>query len=270
MKTVLSAAIVHASLAISCLMHTGIGFAEITSEEIVGLWLFDEGNGQKARDISGKTNDGALVNDPKWVSGKFGKALEFDGKDDYVEMSLPDVFSDIPNNDFTISFWVNVQDISGSGTVWTRIMEARHDNSNYVQFDIQINNGELGINVIDAGAERTIIVDSPISADTWYHVTGTWDADEDSVKLYLDGVQQLTTGTVPASPGTQRTLDVGRRSDGSDLTYFDGIIDEFAVFNVALTEEEIESLMEEGLKAIAAVSCLDKLATTWGQIRRVE
>jgi len=266
MKTVLSV-VIYANLAISYLILSGIGFAEITSEEIAGLWLFDEGNGQKTRDISGKNNDGALVNDPKWVSGKFGKALEFDGKDDYVEMSLPDVFNDISNNDFTISFWVNVQDISGSGTVWTRIMEARYDNSNYVQFDIQINNGELGINVIDSGVERTIIVNSPISADTWYHVTGTWDADEDSVKLYLDGVQQSTTGTTPASPGSQKTLNVGRRSDGSDMTYFDGIIDEFAVFSVTLTEEEIESLIEEGLKAIAAVSCLDKLATTWGSIR---
>lgn len=268
MKPVLSKAILLCfGLMSTCMMLTGISPAEIAPETIAGVWLFDEGNGQKARDYSGKSDDGELMNAPRWVDGKFGKALEFDGKDDYVEISLPDVFNDIPNKDFTISFWINVQDISGSDTVWTRILEARHDNSNYVQFDIQINAGELGINVIDAGIERTFIVDSPISPDTWYHVTGVWDADEDRVGLYLNGVLQSKIGTTPASPGTQEVLNLGRRSDGSDMSYFDGIMDEFAIFTTPLTEEEIEILMEEGLRAIAAVSSSGKLATIWGKLK---
>lgn len=261
------ATIVCVSLMATYLILTGMSFAEIAPETIVGIWLFDEGNGQIAKDLSEESNDGALMKGPKWVPGKFGKALEFDGEDDYVEISLPDVFNDIPNNDFTISFWISVQDISGSDTVWTRIIEARYDNSNYVQFDIQMNAGELGINVVDAGIEKTFIVDSPISADTWYHVTGVWDADEDSVKLYLNGVLQSTTGATPASPGNQKILNLGRRSDGSDLSHFDGTIDEFAVFNITLTEEEIKSLMEEGLKTVAAVSSSNKLATTWGKLK---
>jgi hypothetical protein len=266
MKTVLSKLIVAClSLMSAYMILTGIGSTEITSETIVGVWLFDEGNGQKAGDYSGKSDDGQLMNAPKWADGKFGKALEFDGEDDYVEISLPDVFNDIPNKDFTISFWINVQDISGSDTVWTRILEARYDNSNYVQFDIQINAGELGINVVDAGTERTFIVDSPINPDTWYHVTGVWDADEDRVGLYINGVLQLKIGTTPASPGTQKILNLGRRSDGSDMSYFDGIMDEFAVFTTPLAEEEIEILMEEGLRAIAAVSSSGKLVTTWGK-----
>ena len=181
---------------------------------------------------------------------------------------MPSVFNDIPNNDFTISFWTNVQDISGSDMVWTRLMEVRHDDSNYVQFCIQINNGELGVNVIDAGAERTFIVDSPIIADTWYHVVGVWDAGEDSVKLYLDGVLQSTAGTVPASPGTQKIIHLGRRTDGSDLSHFDGIIDDFGVFNVALTEDDIKTIMTEGLKSVAAVFPAGKLTTTWAKIKK--
>lgn len=269
MKTILSKAVVLCfGLMSTYMVLTGISSAEIVPETIAGVWLFDEGNGQKARDYSGKSDDGELMNSPKWVAGKFGKALEFDGEDDYVEISLPDVFNDIPNKDFTISFWINVQDISGSDTVWTRILEARYDNSNYVQFDIQINAGELGINVVDAGIERTFIVDSPISPDTWYHVTGVWDADEDRVGLYLNGVLQSKIGTTPASPGTQKTLNLGRRSDGNDMSYFDGIMDEFAIFTTPLAEEEIEILMEEGLRAIAAVPSSGKLTITWGKLKK--
>ncbi len=242
-------------------------YSEIDRETIVGVWLFDEGNGQTAQELTGKSDDGTLMKGPKWVTGEFDKAIEFDGQDDYVEIGLPDVFEDIPNNDFTIAFWINVHDISGSGTVWTRILEARHDNSNYVQFDIQINDGELGVNVMDAGVEKTFMVNSPISANTWYHVTGTWNAAQDSVGLYLDGVLQTTAGVVPASPGTEQILNVGRRSDGSGDTHFDGVIDEFAIFNIALTEEDINILMEEGLKMIAPVESTEKLSLTWGRIK---
>ncbi|HIC18064.1 TPA: hypothetical protein EYO77_08125, partial [Candidatus Poribacteria bacterium] len=41
-----------------------------------GVWLFDEGKGQKAEDIAGNDNHGELVKNPAWVKGKFGKALE--------------------------------------------------------------------------------------------------------------------------------------------------------------------------------------------------
>jgi len=74
------------------LILTGQSFAQIDRETIVGIWLFDEGSGKAARDFSGKGNSGGLMNNPEWVEGKFGKALKFDGKDDYVEISLPSVF----------------------------------------------------------------------------------------------------------------------------------------------------------------------------------
>jgi len=269
MKTIIAkATYICVSLMVIYLILTGQGFAQIDRETVVGIWLFDEGIGNTAIDFSRKVGGGELMNNPKWVEGKFGKALKFDGADDYVEISLPGVFNDIPNNDFTILFWTNVQDISGSAAVWTRLMEARYDNSNYLQFSIQINNGELGINLIDAGAETTFIVDSPISADTWYHVTVVWDASEDSVRLYLDGVLQSTEGETPADPGNKKILHLGRRTDGSGLSHFDGVIDDFGIFNVTLTDDDIKSIMANGLKSVAAVSPAGKLTTTWAEIKR--
>ena len=56
-----------------------ISTAEIDFDTAVGIWLFDEGKGAVAKDISGEGNDGEVVKAP-WVDGKFGKALDFDGK----------------------------------------------------------------------------------------------------------------------------------------------------------------------------------------------
>jgi hypothetical protein len=247
---------------------TGVSFADIPQTALVGAWLFDEGNGQAARDTTGKSGSGALMNGAKWVDGKSGKAIYFDGKSGYVEISLPEIFNNIPKNSFTIAYWINVQDISGNGTTWTRVIEVRNDNTNYLQFVIQINSGELGINIVSEGAESTVIVSPVIEADKWYHVAGVWDASKKSIKLYLDGVLQAGVGTSPASPGDKKIISIGRRSDGNAETYFDGTIDDFAILNVALTVEDIKSLMNNGLKFYADVSSLDKLATAWGILKR--
>ncbi|HIC03032.1 MAG: hypothetical protein VCF25_05190 [Candidatus Poribacteria bacterium] len=46
---------------------------------------FDDGQGKVARDLSENGFDGK-VGGAKWVGGKFGQALEFDGEDDFVEV----------------------------------------------------------------------------------------------------------------------------------------------------------------------------------------
>jgi len=56
-------------------------------ESLVAFWNFDDGTGKTAKDSSENELDGELVGGPKWVEGKIGKALEFDGGDDYVEVS---------------------------------------------------------------------------------------------------------------------------------------------------------------------------------------
>jgi hypothetical protein len=61
-------------------------YAKIDPQTCVGAWMFDENNGNLAKDLSGNKNDGTLVNGPKWIDGKFDKALSFDGVDDYINL----------------------------------------------------------------------------------------------------------------------------------------------------------------------------------------
>ena len=52
--------------------------------------------------------------------------------------------------------------------------------------------------------------------------------------------------------------------------YFNGLIDDIGIFNVALTEDDVRNIMKNGIgKAIgiAAVSPSAKLATTWSNIK---
>jgi septum site-determining protein MinD len=71
----------------------------------VSFWTFNEGAGTVSADSSGNGNDVDLVNGPIWINGKSGKALQFDGANDYAEKTSA---IGIPGNPpFSIVLWAN-------------------------------------------------------------------------------------------------------------------------------------------------------------------
>ena len=100
------------SFIVISLMLAGISYAEIALETCVGMWLFDEGSGDVAKDLSGNRNDGKLMNAPKWLKGKSGTALEFDGKANYVE--VPDSSSLDVSTEVSISLWAYINNFGTS------------------------------------------------------------------------------------------------------------------------------------------------------------
>jgi Uncharacterized conserved protein len=55
---------------------------------VVASWLMDEGSGDKVYDTSGNNNHGTIYG-ATWVDSPYGKALSFDGVDDYVQTDNP-------------------------------------------------------------------------------------------------------------------------------------------------------------------------------------
>ena len=101
------------SLIAISLMLAGISDAKIDKKSIMGMWLFNEGKGETAKDSLKNGTDGKLIDGPNWVKGKFGGALELDGSDDYVDLGSA---SSIAITDaITVSAWVYHN--SGSGHI---------------------------------------------------------------------------------------------------------------------------------------------------------
>lgn len=88
-----------------------ISNAKIDPKTVVGIWLFDEGNGKITEDLSGNGNDGELKEGTKWEDGQFGQAVIFDGKDDYVEIAPSPLFN--PET-FTVTFWMHPTTVGGN------------------------------------------------------------------------------------------------------------------------------------------------------------
>jgi len=92
-----------------CVILIGLMVTTASNAKVVGLWGFDEGAGQTAKDSSGNDNDGQLMGDTRWVNGKFGSALQFDGALDYVEV-LHDATLDI-TKELSIVAWAKFDEI---------------------------------------------------------------------------------------------------------------------------------------------------------------
>jgi hypothetical protein len=252
-------ALVCVSLIIAHLMFMSISDAKIDPENTIGIWLFDEGKGNVAKDTSGNGNDGELMNGPKWTDGKFGKALEFDGKDDYVNAGEAEILK--PTADVTFVAWVywdggNYVLATGGQTSSTGYAITYDPNTSQIWFGVSTGKKSATTGYIQAPSRKV-----------WHHLAGAYDDSDGELIAYVDGKEYATAkanGNVLENKWP--ALHIGKPNN-VDAYYIQGIIDEVAVFNVALTEDDINTIMTRGLEKAFAVSAVGKLATAWGTIK---
>ena len=247
---------------------TTSSYAKIDPKTCIGMWLLDEGSGNVAKDSSGNNNDGKFVEDPKWVDGKFGKALEFDGTASYVDCGKDESLNIETGGSVTMCAWVNSK--VGSTGAWQAIM-AKRDGASY-SYGINLMMGAF--QVYTSGASGIAGFAYNLPKNEWVFVCGTMS--KGPTELYINGELFGTGGSgggVSAIAENPLTIAESFRAKVAfgNAEIFNGIIDEVAVFNVVLTTDDIKTIMTKGLGAatgLAAVEPSDKLAATWASVKR--
>ncbi len=238
-----------------------ITVAKIDPETAVGVWLFDDGSGNSAEDSSGKGHEGS-INGASWTDGKFGEALEFDGNDWVSIDSTPELQI---GEAYTLMAWFYATDIGNFRAIISKHLEYLMringpGESNVIATFVHLSNG---------GWEPRATAGVP-DLNTWIHYVVTFDSNENTNNLliYVDGEQAGTSSRTGASAPTQNPVAIGRWNTGS---YFVGIIDDVAIFNTALSEEDINTIKDHGLDAalsgVSPVEPTNKLTTTWGNLK---
>ena len=271
--------IVSVSLTILNLMIPGSGYAQSPLlRDLVAMWLFDDlGRPRKIKDASGNGHDAQVLNNPKVVKGKFGTAMRFNGDfhsktylevPDHEALQLTDVIS--------IVAWVKrprqPKDIApyyilAKGTEW-QFERAAYGLALHKVFDNMLFFWYLG------GYQGT----DGIKDDQWHHYAVIAKNGARSPTLFIDGKLKSVTHEDGApriklkrSPeNSSIPLIIGALVPGKPRfhSFSDNTIDEVAIFNTALSEENVNELMTNGLdKVIYAVSPSEKLATSWGEIK---
>ena len=246
---------------------TASSYANVDSKTCVGMWLFDDNKGDTAADSSGNKTDGTLMNGPEWVDGKFGKALEFNGTNAYVEIDDSGIL-DITKA-ATIVAWVKSNADHAGYTGLVRKGNQGSDRPNNYMLQVKPD-GPGGADLIQCvyshASDNNNYVDSVTSLDVgkWYHLAGVINPSAGKMIIYFNGKPDVEKN-IPAEDlePDDNSVWIGRRHDN----WFNGIIDEVAIFNVALTEIDIGNIMNSGLDKVSAVSSAGKLAATWAIIK---
>lgn len=150
----------------------------------------------------------------------------------------------------TISFWANVGTKNGIMNFFgwgENALEAQC----VLHFDVMTDNLYWAFAANDYYTGNNIL-----TRGTWYHIACVYDGgtlSTSTIHIYINGVSQGLTKAGPGS-GSANTTDAGYAiafDYGSDAgRYFDGKISEFAIWDVALTQDEITLLAKSKVKGM--------------------
>ena len=212
----------------------------------------EEASGTKVVDASGNGNHGVLscnnTANPtcsvaaRTTSGKFGRALSFDGVDDWVTVN-DSAALDLTNG-MTLEAWVYPTAISGNRTVLVKENTPNSVYYLYANTSDDSSNTPLGGGVF-AGQYQFAHGGSTLPINVWTHLAVTYDGATE--RLYANGAQvasKAQTGSMTVSGGVLR---IGGNSIWGE--FFKGRIDEIRIYNRALKAEEIKTDMNTAVRS---------------------
>lgn len=231
---------------------------------------FDEGNGKVAEDSSGNGNDAKLGGnkEPKWVDGpepRFGTALGFKDSN-FLEIPESDKLD--TDDEVTYEAWVN---LDGLNSNWSTLYNKNGQSGAKGFHWIYINkgNGNLSYQYATGAAYIAPFAEVNWEFGKWTHVAITQKIDGKKggkIQWYIDGKlikEHEHKDQALKVVGGRASIGTWNLNPAKDRYALDGKLDEVRLSPWVKTEQEINESMR-GL----AVRPSDKLATTWGSVKR--
>ena len=167
-----------------------------------------------------------------------GGALRINGIDSFVTVPASKSL-DIGGDAVSIAAWVQLTELpsalaEGFGGIYDSTNDA------YVLY-LDRGNAELRFKVTATGAERPGIPEAELILDEWIHVAGVYDGAASEARIYLNGALMDTHGGPTGAVLAGQIAGIGR--NGTDeASFFNGSIDDLAIWSRALTPGEVASL----------------------------
>ncbi len=226
----------------------------ICPDDIFAYWKLDEPtpsgpNGTYADFVKGNAGTGGV--NPTAATGIINGAQAFNGTDTRINVPADNSFNWQSNESFSIEFWMKTDgiapaedqaiigrdDVPATGLNW---WVGIHNTDGLVSFILRETNGSGGI----LSGVGTI----SLSDGIWHHVVAVRDNSTADNIIYVDGIEQgRVNHTYGAGFGSATAaLNIGWLLSNS-VSYFDGLIDEIALYDRALSAAEIQEHRDAGL-----------------------
>jgi hypothetical protein len=215
----------------------------VPTSGLVGWWPFN-GN---ANDESGNGNNGT-VNGATLTTDRFGvanKAYSFDGVNDFISINHNTILN-FPNqgNSFSFAVWVkpnqtNLQELNilSKGTGYGT-------NSNDVYIFSIYNQNKIGLELANFPNAFWTVSVSSITFNQWNHFAVVYDFSTNNANFYINGTfaGQQSYPFIPSSNGDINQLFFGKQGYLCNCNFMNGLMDDFGLWNRALTQQEITTL----------------------------
>lgn len=253
------------------MLYLGVNFA---NAELIAYWSMDEDEGASGAValVGGSAFDmNALGGATAGAAGKYGKAWSFDGADEtrlQLPPRIPEALTSLnPTDGWTFSGWFNTQ--VGDSAVAT-VFSLSLTTAASQEAAIRVNKGTINfLGRHNANDNAIIKSDLAVNDGEWHHVAVTSSTIGGTI-LYLDGVSVgSSANSVDPSSWHQELhryeANIGANNDlpaGTEWQ-FTGLIDEFRIYNHALTPAEIEEIAwipEANTLSLILVSAFGALA----------
>lgn len=215
---------------------------------LVAAYNFQEATGTVVVDESGNGNHGTLACNTavsascaaaaRTTSGKFGKAISFDGTDDWVTVNHSASLN--LTTGMTLEAWVYPKAVTSMRAVLIK-EQSGPSGIYYLLANTWSNQGPTAI--VDTGYEQAVSAGTMLGLNQWTHLAATYDGQYE--RLYINGTQvavQTHAGTIISDTGALR---IGGSSAWG--AYFQGSIDEIRIYNRALSASQIQTDMNQAV-----------------------
>ncbi len=255
------------TFSITVLMLGAFTLADAKLQNVIGLWTFEDGQGDEVADVSGNGLDGTLMGNPEWTDGKTGGGLKINTTADYVLVE-DNAILHFEDKDFTWMAWINIDAFvaDASAAILTKRNIVAGNGKPTLLWKVDFNTHALALDIRDDGAANGInivVAKTPLEEGEWYHVALV--KNDKSLLFYLNGqLDDELDHDRPGNISSTEPLYIGVHHYGNTWnSSLQGTIDDVAIFSAALSATEVRTAME----SLTAVDPQMKLATTWAQVK---
>ena len=241
-------------------------------EGLVFYLTFDEVTDQTIIDKSGNGLNAEILENAEIVKGKYGNAIQFTSQGgDCVNIPAQEKLKVV--GEITMTLWVYYQEPwVGNRTHWfDKDCHTAGWGASYGIMSADIGNGPeiwLFLGSLDERRNtkrQQLVIPHKMDEKKWHHIAGSYDGK--TMKIYVDGEiigeEKKKFNLVGDNNSDFR---IGCAKERAHVTFVNGSIDEAAVWQRALSDDEIKQAMEGDFLAVFPS---DKVATTWADLKRI-
>jgi hypothetical protein len=221
---------------------------DIPRNGLVAFYPFNSNaNDESGNNLNGTVN-GSTLNTDRF--GNSSKAYSFDGTDDYITVGNPTQLQII--NTITLSVWVKNTSFINSRNILSKTQSTNPSGTEGHGYKLRLRQTGDGTPYYSARIEYpgfgpgglNFAGGAPFTANEWVNFTFTLDGS--NAKWYKNGVEEFAVNNhQPLNAATLGDFEIGRSSGGG--FYFDGQIDDVAVYNLTLSASEVLQLYNQNI-----------------------